>query len=110
MSIVRADEPTSAPIKVSHAGAATTVVVLAVPSYRLKIVSLLILVSTDLEVTIEDSDGTDLTGSLPISANNGFVLAPAEMGWFKTGVGKGIRIKTSAAGRVGGVIGYQAIP
>lgn len=107
---VRASEVKSKVIDVVHGAADTTTIVDAVSDYRLKIIGLGLQTDTNVDLTVEESDGANrfFVPSTGIAYSIG--LTTSEVGWFTTRVGQGVKLRTSGAARVGGIIVYQEIP
>lgn len=54
-------------------------------------------------ITIEDTDGTDLSGPIPFGAGDGGPISARLVGTY----GKGLQVRTSAAANIGGWITYR---
>jgi len=89
--------------------AASNSIVAAVTDRSIRILSIALIAASDVTVTLEDEDGTDLIGPMAIPGNGGFVLPFNVGGWQQTPEGKALHLLLSAANQVGGSITYQEI-
>ena len=110
MSTVRPSELKFRSFGATFGAAGAHTIVAAVSGYRLKIVNALMTSSARISLTVQDTNGSDLIGAMPIDEYGGFVAPPAEGGWNISAVGTGIQLKVDAACVVGGVMVYQEVP
>jgi hypothetical protein len=75
----------------------TTVLHAAQANKVIHIRTVVISVTAEVTVTIEDSDGTDLLGPLYFAAKGGCVIGPLLQGAIVTPVGKGVNALVSTA-------------
>lgn len=95
---------------VSAASSGNNTVVAAVSGEKIKVLSVILIVSGDVDVRLEsDADGTALTGVMSLASDgNGFVLPPAPIGlhWVETVAGELLNLELSDAIQVSGCITY----
>ncbi len=91
-------------VKIDQTGSAgVTTIASAVAGKKVYLMSLVGTMEASGTLTIEDSDGTDLSGPMPLGANGGMAVAGG-VPFVASGEGKGLRINTSQ--KFYGVAGY----
>ena len=94
-----------APINVS---APSGTIVPAVAGKRICVLGICLIVGSAAPVTFQ-SNGTPLTGPLPLAANGGFVVNPPAdpaMHWLQTAIGEGLVLANPDEQQVSGFITY----
>lgn len=94
---------------INESAAASTEIVAAVAGKKLRVLSLFLIAAAAVNATIEDEDGTDLIGLIPLGDNGGFVLNHNPCGWQEAPAGKALHLLLGGAIQVGGCITYQEI-
>lgn len=95
---------------VNTSTAASNEIVAAVSGKKLRILGLVLLSAGAVDITIEDEDGTDLIGLLPVAAaDSALVLPVCELGYQETPAGKALHMLLSGAVQTGGSVVYQEI-
>jgi len=96
-------------VAVSTASAASNVVIAAKQGYFVRVVSGLLMAAGTVDVTIEDSAGTNISGLVALTAQTGFIIPECAAGAFDTPADKGLNILLGQAIQVSGYIRYQYV-
>jgi hypothetical protein len=96
-------------VALSTASAASNVVIAAKNGYFVRVISGLIMAAGTVDVTLEDSDGTNITGLIALTAQTGFNIPECTAGAFDTPASKGLNILLGQAVQVSGYIRYQYV-
>lgn len=96
---------------ISEAAAASNELIAGSTGNKIIVLNYLLISGGTVNATFEDSDGTNLSGALPLVANSGASFpgnpdSPA----FKTASGKGLHLLLSGAVQVSGHIAYLVVP
>ena len=97
-------------INVNEATTGVNVLVAGRTGERLLLVNTVLMAFGRVDVTLEDTAGTDMVGPLPFAANGGVSMPDSEVGWAATASGRGLRLRLSANVQVTGSLGYRFIP
>lgn len=107
MSGLTALTPKFAAISASASG--DTVVVAAVASKKIRVVSYMFQSAGAVDVRFRSGAATNLTGALPNAANTGAAAGFSPVGHFETVAGEALNINLSAAVAVGGHVAYVEV-
>lgn len=94
-------------VNFNQATAGPHVIAPAVAGQRVLICGVLLVGSSAVDVTLEDSSGANLVGPCPAGANGGFVVPRDPDGFGYTEAGKGLSVLLGGSVQVGGIIGYR---
>ena len=98
-------------VNFTAAAAGDNAVVAAVAGKRIRVLGAVLAPSAVLSVKLR-SAANDLTGALPLAANEKFTLPladPDHAGWVATNSGEALNVNVSAAGTVTGFVVYQEV-
>ena len=107
MATFEAQDITWFPVETSSTSAVA--VKAATANKKVVLCGMWLVASGAVTVTIEDSDGTNLSGPMSFAANGGIVLPTNQQGYQVTASGKGLSILLGGAVAVAGAIGYRLI-
>jgi hypothetical protein len=93
-------------------GSASATIVTAVAGFKIRILGMVMTITTATTLNLEDTTGTpvEIVGPMPVADNGGFVLPFNPYGWGETAVGKGLVLTLGAGSTYGGVLCYQKVP
>jgi hypothetical protein len=93
----------------NKATGASHTAVAAKAGHKIKLYGLVLQAAAAVNVTVEDSGGTDLIGLLALTDTNGLkvVLPSGGMPWAEVGEGLGLNILLSGAVQTGGAVVYE---
>jgi len=91
---------------VSVASSGVNAVIAAVEGKEINVVNLVLHAAGAVTVTVEDTDGNDLTGAMTLGTSVAFNSSVDPAGHFRTPVGKGIQLNLGGAVQVSGFITY----
>lgn len=99
-------------ISVPITGSASATIVAAAAGFKIRIMGIVLTITTATTLNLEDTTGTpvELVGPMPVADNGGFVLPFNPYGWGDTAVGKGLVLTLGAGSTYGGVLCYQKVP
>lgn len=94
---------------ISASSSGNNEIVTAVTGKRIKVISVMLIASDDVNIIFNSGGTSNLTGTLPLTANSGFVL-PAPFNplchWIETVSGEALNLNLSGAISVGGCLTY----
>lgn len=97
-------------VKISTASASSNVLVAGVTSKKLLVCELVLVAAGSVVVTLEDDDGTDLSGAMSLIAGTPFILQMnAVDGHLTTSSGKGLNLLLGGAVQVSGWLRYRVV-
>lgn len=108
---VTSTAPLVSPIKrtfVNASSLGSTEVVAAVAGGKIRVFSVAAVAGGAVSLKFQ-SAATDISATMALAANGGFVLPFNEHGWFETAVGEALNVNLSAAVAVGVQIQYQVM-
>lgn len=96
---------------IDTASAASNALIAGTTGNQIIVLNYLLIAGGTVNATFEDSDGTNLSGALPLVANSGasFPGTPDSPA-FKTASGKGLNLLLGSAVQVSGHIAYLVVP
>lgn len=97
--------------KIDASSSGNNEIVAAVSGKQIRVINCMMIASGAVNAKFQSSaGGTDVTGTLPLTANSGFTQPESRVGWFETVAGESLNLNLSGAVQVGGCLAYILLP